>query len=92
MENLINIKSNWKHCTLEYLIKKYDASQDMSRAAVFEREVYAAKEVSDWKCIHRILFDLRKEEDAPIFTGMWSMAKTNAVKSLKNNGQKYTVF
>ena len=21
MENLINIKSNWKHCTLEYLIK-----------------------------------------------------------------------
>lgn len=70
MSNLINIKSNWKHCTFEYLIKKYDASQDMSRAAVFEREVYAAKEVSDWKCIQRILSDLRKEEDAPIFTGM----------------------
>ena len=83
MENLINIKSNWKHCTLEYLIKKYDASQDMSRAAVFEREVYAAKEVSDWKCIHRILFDLRKEEDAPIFTGMQAKYSDDTAQMLE---------
>ena len=42
MSNLIKIKTTWRHSTLEYHIKEYDSSQDMSREAVFEREVKAA--------------------------------------------------
>lgn len=70
MEHLLNIKSNWRHCTFEYLIKKYDPSQDMSRAAVFEREVKAARGVDNWKRIQALLSDLKKEEKAPVFTGL----------------------
>lgn len=70
MENLLNIKSNWKHATLEYLIKKYDASQNMSRSAVFEREVRAAQGVKDWKAIQASLADLEREEDAPVFKNL----------------------
>lgn len=36
---LLNIKSNWKIIQLEELIKINDPSQDLSRTAVFEREV-----------------------------------------------------
>lgn len=68
MDNLLNIKSNWKHSTFEYLIKKVDSSQDMSRSAVFEREVKAARGVDNWKAIQTTLSDLKKEEEAPIFT------------------------
>lgn len=70
MENLLNIKSNRKHSTLEYLIKKYDASQDMSRAAVFEREVKAAQGVKNWKEIQTSLSNLDIVEEAPIFTSL----------------------
>ena len=45
---LLNIKSNWKIIQLEELIKINDPSQDLSRTAVFEREVQAAQHV-DWK-------------------------------------------
>lgn len=69
-EKLINIKCTWKHSTLEYLIKKFDASQDMSRAAVFEREVKAAENVKDWKAIQTSLSDLIKIENAPMFTNL----------------------
>lgn len=68
MENLLNIKSNWKHSTFEYHIKKADSSQDMSRSAVFEREVKAARGVDNWQAIQATLSDLKKEEEAPIFT------------------------
>ena len=68
MDNLLNIKSNWKHATFEYLIKRNDSSQDMSRSAVFEREVKAAYGVNNWKAIQSLLADLRKEEEAPLFT------------------------
>lgn len=68
-DKLINIKTNWKHSTLEYLIKKMDASQDMSRSAVFEREVKAAENV-DWRSIQTSLSELVKNEDAPIFTNL----------------------
>lgn len=42
---LLNIKSNWKIIQLEELIKINDPSQDLSRTAVFEREVQAAQHV-----------------------------------------------
>ena len=70
MENLLNIKCNWKHSTLEYLIKKFDASQDMSRAAVFEREVKAAENVDNWNDIQALLSGLKKIDDAPTFTNI----------------------
>lgn len=68
MENLLNIKSNWRHSTFEYLIKKVDSSQDMSRTAVFERAVKAAQGVDNWKAIQATLSDLQKEEEAQSFT------------------------
>ncbi len=70
MENLLNIKSNRRHSTLEYLIKKYDASQDMSRSAVFEREVRAAQGVKNWKDIQISLSNMDIVEEAPIFTSL----------------------
>ncbi len=56
---LLNIKSNWKIIQLEELIKINDPSQDLSRTAVFEREVQAAQHV-DWKEIQLSLLDLKK--------------------------------
>ncbi|WP_226671102.1 hypothetical protein [Metabacillus litoralis] len=67
-DKLFNIKSNWKHSTQEYLIKKLDASQDMSRSAVFERAVKVAVNVKDWNLIQKLLSGLEKNEEAPVFT------------------------
>ena len=69
MEKLLNIKARKEHCILEYLIKKYDPSQDMSRAAVFKREVIAGQEVKDWKLIRPLLSNLQNE-NAPIFSNL----------------------
>lgn len=66
----LNIKTNYKHCALEYRIKKADPSQDMSRSAVFEREVKAAKGVNNWKAVQATLSDLKIEEEAVVFTGL----------------------
>lgn len=60
---LLNIKSNWKIMQMEALIKKHDPSQDLSRTAVFEREVQAAQNV-DWKEVQLSLLDLRQEDGA----------------------------
>ncbi len=70
MEYLLNIKSNWKHSTLEYLIRKYDYSQDISRSAVLKREIKAAEGVKNWKEYQLKLADLKREEEAPIFTSL----------------------
>ena len=67
MENLLNIKSNWKHCTFEYLIKKNDPAQDLSRSAILEREIRAAQGVN-WKAVQISLSDLKREKEAPMFT------------------------
>lgn len=66
---LLNIKSNWKIIQLEELIKINDPSQDLSRTAVFEREVQAAQHV-DWKEIQLSLLDLKKRMEhrcLPVF-------------------------
>ena len=60
---LLNIKSNWKIMQMEALIKKHDPSQDLSRTAVFEREVQVAQNV-DWKEVQLSLLDLRQEDGA----------------------------
>lgn len=68
MEKLFSIKSNWKHSTQEHLIKKLDASQDMSRSAVFERAVKVAVNVKNWSSIQISLSGLARNEEAPVFT------------------------
>lgn len=88
MENLLNIKCNWKHSTLEYLIKKYDASQDMSRAAVFEREVKAAENVDNWKEIQVLLCVLKKIDEAPTFSNFQAKYGTETDEVLKKVREK----
>lgn len=70
MVNFLNIKANRKHCSLEYRIKKLDPAQDMSRSAIFERAVRAAKGVDNWKAIQTTLSNLKVEEEAAVFTGL----------------------
>lgn len=67
---ILRIKVNYKHCALEYRIKKADPSQDMSRSAVFEREVRAAEGVDNWKAVQATLSDLKIEEEAAVFTSL----------------------
>lgn len=67
MENIINIKSNWKTTLLEKQIKHLDTSQDMGRQAVFERALKAAQDTKDWKGIQASLPTQKKEENsAPV--------------------------
>ena len=54
---------------LEYKIKEIDPSQDMSRSAVFHREVIAADNV-DWAAVQRTLSNLEKDEQVQVFTNM----------------------
>lgn len=68
MERILNITCNWRHCTLEYLIKTSDSSQDMSRQALLKRYLKAAEGIDDWNPAHTCLMDLKKEKDAPEFT------------------------
>lgn len=67
-EKLFNVKTNWKHSTQEYIIKKLDVAQDMSRSAVFERALQAAVNVTDWRSIQALLSGLEKKEEVPVFT------------------------
>ena len=88
MEKTINIKCTWRHSTLEYLIKKADSSQDISRAAVFAREVKAAQEVKDWIKVQKSLSELKKEKDAPEFTNLqakYDDETAQILEEVKNN-------
>lgn len=76
---LLNIKSNWKIIQLEELIKINDPSQDLSRTAVFEREVQAAQHV-DWKEIQLSLLDLKKEDGTPLSTSFQAKVSPDTAK------------
>lgn len=67
MSKKLNIRSNWKHSTLEYLIRKNDPSPDMSRGAVYERAVKAAQGIENWKEYQVFLHNMKKEEKAQVF-------------------------
>ena len=91
MEKLLNIKTNKKHAMLEYLIKRYDPSQDMSRAAVFEREVIAGETVTDWKLIRPLLSNLEENDeakDAPVFSNLQAKYSEETEKVLNRVRQK----
>lgn len=66
---LLNIKSNWKHCNYEALIKQLDSALDLSRAAVFEREVKAAVDVDNWSEIAESLSSIKKDPNVAVTTG-----------------------
>lgn len=79
---LLNIKSNWKILQLEALIKANDPSQDLSRTAVFEREVQAAQHV-DWKEIQLSLLDLKKRDGTPSCTSFQAKVSPDTAKILE---------
>jgi len=70
MNYTLNIKCSWKHSVLEYMIKMNDGCHDLSRAAVFQREVKAAESVKDWKKIRVLLSSLKQNDAAPAFTNL----------------------
>ena len=82
MDMLLNIKSNWKIMQMEALIKKHDPSQDLSRAAVFEREVQAAQNV-DWKDVQLSILDLKQEEGAALPTSFQARFSHETAKILE---------
>ena len=88
MENMINIKSNWKHASLEYQIKKFDTSQDLSRSASLIREVRAADKVQDWKPIKGLLSKVERLEDAPTFANLQAKYDDESGKILERVKEK----
>lgn len=65
---MINITASWRHRTLESRIKKEDVSQDLSRAAIFKREVKAGATVADWKQVRALLSSLEPIGEAAGFS------------------------
>lgn len=93
----INVRCNWKHSTLEYLIKQADGAQDMTRSGLLKRMVLLAEPVKDWMPIYESLCGLKFEKSAPEFTN-WqakyddeiaqklAQIRDDAQKSLKTGG------
>lgn len=67
----LNIKTNIRHSTLEYIIKELGGQSDLSRSGIFEKAVRAAQGI-DWKSIPEfiteLLVDYRNRNDIPVFT------------------------
>ena len=67
----LNIKTNIRHSTLEYIIKELGGQSDLSRSSIFEKAVRAAQGI-DWKSIPEfiteLLVDYRNRKDIPVFT------------------------
>ncbi len=61
----IAFKSSWKHAVLEELIKGLDPNQDISRSAITNRAICAAKAVTDWKPIRENLLNLERRDVTP---------------------------
>jgi len=75
-------KSNWKHGVLEYLIKEIDTEQDLSRSAITNRAIAAAKDVKDWKTVKEELV-LVKKLDIPVATSMQAKPDDESSETLK---------
>ena len=83
MEYLLNIKATWKNAVLEARIKENDPSQDLSRSAVLERAILAARDVEDWNAVQLQLLDLKKDEWATVSTSFQAKYSDNAFKILE---------
>ena len=76
----IAFKSSWKHAVLEYQIKEIDTNQDLSRSAITNRAIDAARNVEDWGKVKDDLA-LLKRMDISIATSM--QAKPDEERDLK---------
>jgi hypothetical protein len=65
----IAFKATWKHAVLEYQIKEIDTNQDLSRSAITNRAIDAAKNVVDWNPVKEKLA-LLKRLDIPVAVSM----------------------
>ena len=88
MKNNINIKVNWRHVSLEYQIRKYDGSQDLSRTALLFRMVEAAVDVEDWNTVKLLLPKIEKLEEAPGFTNFQAKCDSKTFEKLEGLKEK----
>ncbi len=88
MKNNINIKVNWRHVSLEYQIRKYDGSQDLSRTALLFRMVEAAVDVEDWNTVKLLLPKIEKLEEAPGFTNFQAKCDSKTFEKLEGIKEK----
>lgn len=88
MSNMINIKSNWKHSSLEYQIKKLDTSMDLSRAAILFRMLRVAEKEEDWEKIKGLLLTIKKIDEAPSFSNWQARYDDNSAEILEKVKRK----
>ena len=91
IKNNINIKVNWRHISLEYQIRKYDSSQDLSRTALLFRMVEAALDVEDWNKVKILLPKIEKLEEAPSFTNFQAKCDSNTFERLEGIKNKILI-
>ena len=73
---------------MEYQIKRYDPSQDLSRSAVLAREIQAAEKVEDWKSIRDRIGEVERIKDAPDITNFQAKYNEESAKSLEKVREK----
>lgn len=88
MEKMLNFRCNWRHVSLEYQIKRYDPSQDLSRSAVLAREIQAAEKVKDWKSVRDRIGEVERIKDAPDITNFQAKYNEESAKSLEKVREK----
>lgn len=91
MKKNINIRTNWKHAALEYQIRIYDSSQELSRTALFSRMVNAAKDVQDWNNVKLRLAKIKRIDDAPAFTSFQAKVEDKTFEKLEEIRHKILI-
>lgn len=88
MEKMLNFRCNWRHVSLEYQIKRYDPSQDLSRSAVLAREIRAAEKVEDWGQIRDRIREVECVKDAPDITNFQAKYNEESAEILERVKKK----
>lgn len=88
MEKMLNFRCNWRHVSLEYQIKRYDPSQDLSRSAVLVREIQAAEKVKDWKSVRDRIGEVERIKDAPDITNFQAKYNEESARILEKVREK----
>lgn len=63
-------KANWRHNTLEFLIKELETAPDVSRSAITSRAIISAAKVTDWGPVRDSLSLLQRNDNMPQVTSM----------------------
>lgn len=80
---LFNCGSNWKTCTLEWLIKSLESSQDNTRNAMLPKYITAAENVKDWAPVYDSWCNLKPERDASSFSNYQAYCSAEVLKKLE---------